>query len=146
MGLILWYGCVYRPLEDIQLTHRLNDMAWFIWVGWAYLPAAQTIAVGVAILKDKRAEPVFPRWLGYLSLWCSVFYLPGGLAVFFRSGPLAWNGLITWWFLVVAYFAWVCAITWGLYWKAIPHQEREERALVDGDPLPGVRERPGVPA
>ena len=70
------------------MTQRLNDMAWFIWVGWAYLPAAQTIAVGIAILKDQRADPVFPRWLGYFSLWCSIFYLPGGLAVFVDLRPV----------------------------------------------------------
>jgi hypothetical protein len=126
MGLILWYGAAYRPTEDPIMTQRLNDMAWFIWVSWAYLPAAQTIAVGVAILKDHRPNPVFPRWLGFSSLWCSVLYLPGGLALFFFSGPLAWNGLISWWFLVVAYFVWVFTMTYGLIWKAIPHQERED--------------------
>jgi hypothetical protein len=128
MGLMIWYTCSYRPELDPIMTLRLNDMAWFIWVGWAYLPAAQTIAVGIAILRDRRPDPVFPRWLGYCSLWCALLYLPGGLAVFFRSGPLAWNGLITWWFLVIAYFIWVVAITYGLIWKAIPHQEREEAA------------------
>jgi hypothetical protein len=129
MGLIIWYTCAYRPEADPIMTQRLNDMAWFIWVGWAYLPAAQTIATGVAILKDHRPDPVFPRWLGYCSLWCSLLYLPGGLAVFFFSGPLAWNGLITWWLLVIAYFIWVLAMTYGLIWRAIPHQEREDAAL-----------------
>jgi hypothetical protein len=128
MGLIIWYTCAYRPEADPILTQRLNDMAWFIWVGWAYQPVAQTVAVGVAILSDRRSDPVFPRWLGYLSLWCSVLYLPGGLAVFFFDGPFAWNGLVTWWLLVVAYFIWVVAMTYGLVWKAIPHQEREDAA------------------
>jgi hypothetical protein len=136
MGLIIWYGAAYRPEADPVITQRLNDIAWFIWVSWAYLPAAQTIAVGIAILMDKRAEPVFPRWLGYLSLWCAVFYLPGGLAVFFKSGPLAWNGLITWWFLVIAYFIWVVAIIWALVWKAIPHQQREEERAQRADDQP----------
>ncbi|EHB58829.1 hypothetical protein MycrhDRAFT_1265 [Mycolicibacterium rhodesiae JS60] len=129
MGLILWYGAVYRPLEDPAITQRLNDLAWFIWVSWAYLPAAQTIAFGVAVLLDKRPDPVFPRWLGYLSFSCAVLYLPGGLAVFFFSGPFAWNGLITWWFLVVAYLVWVLATIWALVYRAIPHQQREEAAL-----------------
>lgn len=128
MGLMVWYTASYRPESDPIMTQRLNDLAWFIWVGWAYLPAAQTIAVGLAILKDERADPVFPRWVGYLSLWCSMFYLPGGLAIFVDSGPLAWNGLIVWWFLVVAYFIWVMVITWALIYRAIPHQEREEAA------------------
>lgn len=126
LGLIFWYGAVYRPLEAPAITQRLNDLAWFVWVSWAYLPAAQTIAVGAAILMDKRPEPVMPRWVGYLSLWCALFYLPGGFAVLFKSGPLAWNGLITWWFLVIAYFVWVVAIIWALVFKAIPHQQREE--------------------
>jgi hypothetical protein len=128
MGLMVWYAAAYRPESDPIMTQRLNDLAWFIWVGWAYLPAAQTISVGLAILKDERADPVFPRWVGYLSLWCSLFYLPGGLAIFVTSGPLAWNGLIVWWFLVVAYFIWVVTITWALLYRAIPHQQREEEA------------------
>ncbi len=136
MGLIIWYGAAYRPEADPVITQRLNDIAWFIWVSWAYLPAAQTIAVGIAVLLDKRPDPIFPRWLGYLSLWCAVFYLPGGLAVFFKSGPLAWNGLITWWFLVIAYFIWVVSIIWALLWRAIPHQQREEARAQQADRHP----------
>jgi hypothetical protein len=134
MGLIIWYAAAYRPLADPVITQRLNDIAWFIWVSWAYLPAAQTIAVGVAVLLDKRADPVFPRWLGYLSFWCALLYLPGGLAVFFFSGPFAWNGLVVWWFLVIAYLVWVLAIIWALLYRAIPHQQREEaRAQLPDD-------------
>ena len=135
MGLIIWYAAAYRPMADPVITQRFNDIAWFIWVSWAYLPAAQTIAVGIAILLDKRVDPVFPRWLGYLSLWCAVLYLPGGLAVFFFSGPFAWNGLITWWFLVIAYLVWVLALIWALVYRAIPHQQREE-ALASGTDAP----------
>jgi hypothetical protein len=69
---------------------------------------------------------VFPRWYGYLSLWCTLIWVSGGLTMFFKSGVFAWNGLISWWAVAISYAIWVVALTVALLRSAIPHQEREE--------------------
>lgn len=71
---------------------------------WSF--ALQNAAVGVAILRDRRAEPVLPRWLGYLGLWAAVLYMPSCLALFFHEGPFAWNGIFTFWLAAAAFVIW----------------------------------------
>jgi hypothetical protein len=34
--------------------------------------------------------------------------------VFFKSGPLAWNGLLTWWIPLSVYGAWLVVMAWLL--------------------------------
>jgi hypothetical protein len=36
---------------------------------------------------------------------------PASLDVFFTNGPLAWNGAIAWWVLLVAFFVWLIGLT-----------------------------------
>ena len=41
---------------------------------------------------------MLPRWLGWFNLWAQIIYLPGILIPYFKSGPLAWNGLLAFWY------------------------------------------------
>lgn len=70
---------------------------------------------------------MFPRWLGYLNFWCAFLFMPGGLVVFFKDGPFAWNGIIAWWLLLVAFGVWVVSMV-VMVLKALAVQEREEAA------------------
>jgi hypothetical protein len=54
--------------------------------------------------------------------------MPGGLIVFFKSGPLDWTGLIAWWLLLVGLTTWVLVLVIGLLRYGIPHHEREALA------------------
>jgi hypothetical protein len=125
--LTIWAACAFRPDADPMITYRLNDLAWLMWVSVDASFVLQAILIGIAILKDKRKEPIFPRWLAYLSFWCSLLFLPGGLCIFFKTGLFAWNGLIAFWILAIAYVIWVLAITAVLLIRVIPRQEQEEQ-------------------
>lgn len=127
--LMLWQGAAYRPDLDPVMTYRLHDLGWLFFLGVVSTGVLQAILIGVAILRDRREEPVFPRWVGYTSLWCALLFTPGGLIVFFKSGPLAWNGVIAWWLLLAGFGVWVIALVVGLLRYAIPHQEREAAAV-----------------
>lgn len=122
-----------RPDTDIQ---QLNDMGWLPFTGIIYTIMLQNIVIAVAVLSDKRAEPVFPRWYAYFSLWCALLYCPASLDVFFTGGPLAWNGLFSWWLSLIAFFAWL-VVTTVLLFRAVKHQERERpRAEAIPEQLP----------
>ena len=123
--LMIWQAAAFRPEVDPEMTYRLHDLAWLLWLGVVSTVMLQAIIVGVVILLDRRPEPVFPRWMGYLSLMCCATFVSGGLCVFFKTGPLGWNGIIAWWLLVVGFAIWMISISVSLLKHAIPHEERE---------------------
>jgi hypothetical protein len=83
------------------------------------------VAVGVVGLSDKSATPTFPRWFCFLSFWVTVLVIPGGFAVFFKTGPFAWNGLIAFW-IPVTVFTIYYAVFFPLMFRAITRQEAAE--------------------
>jgi hypothetical protein len=91
----------------------------------------QWLSIGIAILRDRRQQPVYPRWVGFVNIWLAVLFCPGNFIYFFRSGPLAWNGLLSWWATVVGFFVWLVVMI-VMTFKAIAHQDAEA-ALPGGD-------------
>jgi hypothetical protein len=61
---------------------------------------------------------VLPRWAGYLNLWTVPLLVPGFAVYVFRSGPLAWNGIFTWWVPVGAFGGWFIVMI-ALMFKAV---------------------------
>jgi hypothetical protein len=92
--------------------------------------------MGIAVLSDKSATPVFPRWAGYLDFWVAVLFMPGTIAVFFQDGPFAWSGLLTWYIPLGVFAFWMFANT-ALRLKAISAEEAAA-ASVPGEPAPDV--------
>lgn len=136
--LFFWLTATFRadrPAESVQL---LNDLAWLPFVGLTILTALQAAVIGVAILGDTAPVPVFPRWAGYVNLWCALLFVPGTFNVFFKSGPLAWNGLIAFYLPVLVFCIWFVVNTF-LVLKAIGQQERMISASLAGPtPLSGT--------
>ncbi|MHB8693131.1 MAG: hypothetical protein ACYDHH_17985, partial [Solirubrobacteraceae bacterium] len=105
MEAIFWSVAAYRPNRDPQITLVLNDIAWFFTVMPVALIIVQALTIGIVILSD-RTEVVFPRWLGYFNMWVAVLYIPGGTIIFFKNGPLAWNGVLAFWVPASVYSSW----------------------------------------
>jgi hypothetical protein len=127
--LMIWQAADYRPTLNPSMTYRLHDMGWLFFLGVVSTAVLQALLIAWAILRDRREHPIFPRWVAYTSVWCALLFMPGGLIVFFKSGPLDWRGLIAWWLLLVAFGIWVVMLVYTLLVHAIPHQEREAREL-----------------
>jgi cytochrome c-type biogenesis protein CcmH/NrfF len=96
----------YRSDTDPDVTRALFDLSWFFFLGVISTFVLQLAIFGVAVLVDRRPKPVFPRWLGYLNLWLAVTFTPASFLVFFKTGPLAWNGVFVWWVPVTAFLLW----------------------------------------
>lgn len=103
---MIWMAASFRPERDPQLTLLLNDLGWCFFVPPVTLAMVQVVALGVGILADRSAKPVFPRWLGYYNLWLALIFSPGVLISMFKTGPFAWNGLLTFWIPATAFFTW----------------------------------------
>jgi len=127
MPAYFWLTAAYR-VRDPEITLTLSDMGWLPFDGFVWTIIWQNAVIGVAVFLDRRDRPIFPRWYGYLSIWCSFAYLPAGFNVFFKDGPIAWNGAISWWVLLTAIFGWLMTTTYLLL-KAVRHQEAEVAEL-----------------
>ena len=104
---MFWTVAAYRPERDIELIYLLNDFAWLTLVMPVLGATLQSLTIGIAIMSDKRTLPIYPRWAGYMNLWVSVTFLPGGLATFFHSGPFAWNGIFDFWIPLTTFTLWI---------------------------------------
>lgn len=126
-GALLFLVTAFRPDRAPELTFLLNDAAWIVTV-IPFSPAfMQNLIIAIGILGDRGPNPVFPRWLAFFNIWVALGFLPGGLLPFFKSGPLAWNGLFVFWLAGSVFAAWFIVMTLMLF-KAIRAQEQAARA------------------
>lgn len=108
MPLLLMTVIPFRPDRTAELTVTLNDIAWLLFITPIGPFIIQNIAIGTAILNDRRG--LLPRWVGYLNYWVAFLFVPDVLAFFFHSGPFAWRGIFVFWLAFVAYAVFLIAM------------------------------------
>ena len=94
MGDLFWSVAAFRPERDPQLTLMLNDLAWMAFVSPVGFIMAQNTFLALGVYMDARPNPVFPRWVGHLSLLVALSMLPGAFSLMYKSGPFAWDGAL----------------------------------------------------
>ncbi|MDF1690839.1 MAG: hypothetical protein P1U47_00585 [Zhongshania sp.] len=123
IAFFIWIGLAYRPDRPAELVLALSDIAWLILLMTTSPFIVQNITVGIAVLTDKSADPVFPRWFGFYNFWVAVLLLPAGVICLFKTGPFAWDGILGFWLPLIDFSVWVVIMT-VLLFKAIKKQER----------------------
>ena len=108
---LIFSAAAYHPERAPELTALLHELGWFFLVMPVAPAFLQNTAIGFAILSDKRATPIFPRWLGYFNFWVALLFAAGGLIGFFKTGPFAWNGLLAFWVAALVFAAWFFVMT-----------------------------------
>ena len=124
LPVMIWAALAFRPERDPGLTMLLNDLAWLSFLTPVSIAAIQVAALGAAILGDRGAQPVFPRWAGYYNLWTAFVFVPGVAAMFARTGPFAWNGLLPYWIPFLFFGTWFL-VMYVLLLGAIRQQEQQ---------------------
>ncbi|GAB4916369.1 hypothetical protein Mkiyose1665_10790 [Mycobacterium kiyosense] len=109
---ITWAALAFRPeMLDPALLQIANDYVWFVFIlSWPPF-AVFMILIAVAVLRDKNPTPIFPRWVGFLNLWTAVLIIPAGLVEFFKIGPFAYDGAISFWFVWIVFFGWIIGMS-----------------------------------
>lgn len=118
----------FRPGRDPQLLLMLSDQFWLTYVGVAVIFVVNVAVIGVSALVDRRPQPVFPRWFGYLNLVVAVALLPGVFVYVSNTGPFAWNGLFAMMVPAVAFVVWKITMIVVLL-RAVKSEELESRAV-----------------
>jgi hypothetical protein len=108
----------------------LNDFGWFAFL-FSFPPfTAWCVMIAVAILRDHAPNPLFPRWAGYLSIWAAVMLMPAGLMTFFKTGPMAYDGIIAFWIPTFSFLVWMIAMTVSML-RLIKRLERRSVPLAE---------------
>lgn len=113
----LWLTAAYRLRESFEVTQALNDLAWLMFLGAIPPALIQVLALAACVLFH-REQRVFPRWFGFFNLWVAAGFFSGEAVFFFRDGPFAWNGLVSFWLAATVFFTWV-VVCWYLLRRAI---------------------------
>lgn len=108
---LVWQTAAYRADRSAESIQMLNDLAWLPYVGIVGTAIAQMLIITIVVLQDPRSRPLLPRWSAYLNVWAALGVASGSLVVFTKTGPLAWNGLLAWYLLCVAFFTWMVTMT-----------------------------------
>jgi hypothetical protein len=91
LPMMLMAICGFRPDRNPEITVTLNDISWLLLITPVAPFMLQNIAIGLAILNDRRH--ILPRWAGYLNFWIAFSFIPSALPYFFHTGPFAWRGI-----------------------------------------------------
>ncbi len=118
-----WAVCSFRvdtlSPETIQI---MNDWVWFLFL-YPWPPVGLwMLLIALAVLRDHNRPPIFPRWVGYMNIVCAVALFPGGMIAFFKTGPLAYNGLMAFWVVFCDFFVWMMVMSWIMF-RAIRNEE-----------------------
>jgi hypothetical protein len=111
---LLFSTAAYRPERPDELIQALSDLGFILFVGPALPGTVQMLSLAFAVLGDRQREPVFPRWVGFLSIWTAVLTVPGSLIALFKGGPFAWNGVLSFWVAAFAFGIWVMVCFWAM--------------------------------
>lgn len=130
---ILWLVASFRPDLDPDTIRMLHDAGWLVFVMVAPGYLLQMFCIAVASFIDTSEHPVIPRWAGYFHLWVGISGCGGSLAVFFKDGAFAWNGIVGFYIPIAVFAVWLVLITKLLHDAAVRDAalERLARETVD---------------
>jgi hypothetical protein len=127
---MLWIAATFRPELGAESVRMLHDLSWLVFVMVFPAYVLQMICIATAGFMDRGEYPTWPRWAAYLNLWVGMSGAGGGLAVFFKEGPFAWNGLVGFWVPVVMFASWL-VVTTVLLLRAIERERADQPAGLD---------------
>lgn len=104
---IFFLVAAFRPDRSPELIQLLNDLAWIVLIAPIGMVVSQFVLLALAVYFDDAGDPVFPRWVGHFALATAVAMVPAAGAAVFQTGPLAWDGLLSFWLRNGAFAAFV---------------------------------------
>jgi hypothetical protein len=127
MANLFWLLAAFRPERDPELTLLLNDLAWVTFASQVGFLIAQSVILALAIYLDRQARPVFQRWVAHFNLVVAVLLAPAAFVGAALTGPIAWDGWLTFWVRNAAIGVWI-AVMAVVLGRAIRRQRDAESA------------------
>lgn len=122
---LFWLLAAFRPERSPELTLLFNDLAWVTFSSQTGFLIGQSVILALAILLDRQVRPVFRPWVAHFNLLVALALVPAsfvGLAM--EGGPIAWDGLLTFWLKNVAVGLWV--VVMGVVLGQVIYRQRAQ--------------------
>lgn len=126
---VCWLLAAYRPDRAPELTQMFNDLAWITFTSQVPFLIAQSVLLALAVYFDDQPRPVFARWVGHFNLAVAAALLPAAFTALAFDGPLAWDGILSFWLKNAAIALWIIVMSVVLA-AAIRRERTDRRALV----------------
>ncbi|OBJ79056.1 hypothetical protein [Mycobacterium colombiense] len=121
---VCWLLAAFRPERSPGLTQLLNDFGWITFTIVVPFLIGQCVILALAIFFDDQARPVFPRWVAYFNLLVAAALVPAAFVGVSLTGPLAWDGFLSFWVKNVAIAVWI--VVMGVVLGQAIYRERAE--------------------
>ena len=121
---VCWLLAAFRPERSPELTQLLNDLAWITFTILVPFFIGQCVILALAIYFDDPSRPVFHRWVAYFNLLVAAALVPASFVGVSLTGPLAWDGFLSFWVKNVAIAVWI--IVMGVVLGQAVYRERAE--------------------
>ena len=123
-----WGVAAFRPDRDPQLISLLNDMAWFFFIAPVGTIVVQNLCLAVSIYLDERRDPIFPRWVAHFNVVTAILLVPGAFSILFTTGPLAWDGGVSFTLRIVVLGSYL--VVMFLVLLRVVNRQGDEQALL----------------
>ncbi|MBO0864158.1 MAG: hypothetical protein J2P16_03700 [Mycobacterium sp.] len=112
---------------DPGILHMLYWMAWLL-IDLAYFVTSfQIAAISIVFARDKREKKLVPDWViwwGWITF--ASFFVVSAIP-FVTTGPLAFNGVISFWIAFFTWFIWCPSLSYYIF-KAVDRLKAEDEA------------------
>ncbi|CAN7415034.1 hypothetical protein LJR219_002640 [Phenylobacterium sp. LjRoot219] len=127
MADLFWLLAAFRPERDPELIQLFNDLAWVTFTGQVGFLIGQSVILALSIYLDRQPKPVFKTWVAHFNLVVAAALAPASFVALATEGPIAWDGLLSFWVKNIAIGLWilVMAVVLG---QTIYRQRREQGA------------------
>lgn len=107
---LFWLLAAFRPERPAETTQLYNDLAWMTFSVQVPYLIMQSLLIALAVYWDSQPEPVFKPWVAHVNVVVAVALAPAAFCGLVTDGPLAWDGLLTFWVKNVAIGVWIAAM------------------------------------
>jgi hypothetical protein len=111
-AILCWSIATFRPDRSPEIQQMLTDFGWLsLETQWA-LTTMQMWAMAIIGMADTSEKPLWPRWVCWLSIWCGLSFVPASLTQYLKTGPFAWDGVLSFYIPYAAWLVWCLVISW----------------------------------
>jgi hypothetical protein len=102
----------------------LNDFGWITFTILVPFLIGQSVILALAIYFDDQPRPIFNRWVAHFNLLVAAALVPAAFVGLALTGPLAWDGFLSFWVKNVAIAVWI--VVMGVVLRQAVYRERAE--------------------
>jgi hypothetical protein len=107
-----------------------NDFAWITFTTQVPFLIGQNVILALAIYFDDQPHPVFKRWMAHFNLLVAAALMPAAFVGLALTGPLAWDGVLSFWLKNAAIAVWI-VVTGVVLGQAVYGERAKNPSRVD---------------